>query len=89
MIVYEGRKMPCHFHKADTCVKLAEFRLENDFNIMHVCETHLKKVISRIVRSEWTVTPLVFAPEYDEIPATSLDNFSLAKMPWIVRRLSN
>lgn len=84
MIVYEGRKMPCFFQRQD-CKKNAEFRLEGPHNIMHVCEDCTHKVLSKIVRKEWTITALEHAPKYDEIEATSLANFELAKMPWIVK----
>lgn len=52
---------------------------------MHLCEDDLHKVLKRIVRAEWKLVSLEHPPKYDEIPAVSLNNFELSKMPWIVK----
>jgi hypothetical protein len=85
MIEYEGRKMPCFFQRQGSCKLTAEYRIESSVNIMHVCTSHLNKVLNGYPKGTWRVTTLAHSPKLDSIPATSLDNFELSKQPWIVR----
>lgn len=84
MITYHGREMPCFMQRQTHlggCSQRASYRVESDYLIMHMCETHTEKYRND---PEFSVTALAPIGELDKLGAVSLDPKELKESPWIV-----